>query len=86
MDFTLANADDCFRERMNTEAIALNNEIEQKAVSAPAKNVTYKVKKGDQLASLADKYNVTVKDLKRWNHLKSNKIKAGQKLKIKTLG
>jgi membrane-bound lytic murein transglycosylase D len=86
MDFTLANADVCFREQMNSEAIALNKAIEQKAVSAPAKNVTYKVKKGDQLAAVADKYNVTVKDLKRWNHLKSNKIMVGQKLKIKTLG
>lgn len=85
MDFTLANADVCFREQMNSEAIALNKAIE-KTVSTHPKNVTYKVKKGDQLAAVADKYNVTVKDLKRWNHLKSNKIMVGQKLKIKTLG
>ncbi len=43
----------------------------------------YVVKKGDSLSSIAKKRKVTVAQLKKWNGLKSDKIKVGQKLKIK---
>lgn len=42
----------------------------------------HKVKKGQTVAQIADIYNVSAGDLKRWNHLKSNKLKAGRILKI----
>lgn len=44
----------------------------------------YKVKKGDNLGSIADKYNVNISDLKKWNNLKSNAIALGKTLKIKS--
>lgn len=44
---------------------------------------THTVKKGETLSSIARKYHVTVNELKKWNNLKSTKIKTGQKLKIK---
>lgn len=44
----------------------------------------YKVRKGDNLGSIADKYNVNVSDLKKWNNLKSNSIALGKTLKIKS--
>lgn len=44
---------------------------------------THTVKKGETLSSIARKYNCTVKDIKNWNNLKSDKVKTGQKLKIK---
>lgn len=40
------------------------------------------VKKGDTLAKIADKYDVTIADLKKWNKLKSDEIEIGQKLKV----
>ncbi len=43
---------------------------------------SYKVKKGQTVASISDLFNVSSSDVKRWNHLKSNKIKAGRILKI----
>ena len=43
----------------------------------------YKVKKGDTLSRIALKYHVSVKDLKRWNNLKNDKIREGQTLIIK---
>ncbi len=43
----------------------------------------YKVKKGDTLSRIASKHHVSVKDLKRWNNLKSDKIREGQTLIIK---
>lgn len=48
-----------------------------------SKTVYYTVKKGDTLAKIADKYNVSVSDLKKWNKLKSDIIEIGQKLVVK---
>ncbi len=45
----------------------------------------YKVKYGDSLSVIAQKFGVRVKDLKRWNNIKGNKIIVGQKLCIKPL-
>ena len=42
----------------------------------------YKVKKGDSLSEIAEKYHVSISELKKWNSLKSNTINAGQTLKI----
>ena len=42
----------------------------------------YLVKKGDSLGLIAEKFNITKKDLKRANNLVSNKIEVGQSLKI----
>ena len=44
---------------------------------------THTVKKGETLSSIAKKHGCTVNDLKKWNGLKSNTVKVGQKLKIK---
>ena len=51
--------------------------------STDGKIVTYyKVKSGDYIAKVANKYNVTIKDIRRWNKMRSNTIYVGQKLKI----
>ena len=45
--------------------------------------VTYhKVKSGQTLSDVADKYGVSLKKLKKWNNIKGSKIMIGQKLKI----
>ncbi|WP_149205881.1 lytic transglycosylase [Flavobacterium johnsoniae] len=44
----------------------------------------YKVRKGDNLGTIADKYNVNISDLKKWNNLKTNAIALGRTLKIKS--
>jgi len=44
--------------------------------------ITYKVRPGDNLWTIARRYNTHVKDIKRWNKLKSNKLKPGQKLRM----
>lgn len=44
----------------------------------------YKVKRGDNLSEIADQFQVTVSDIKRWNHLRSNKAPLGKRLKIMT--
>lgn len=42
----------------------------------------YKIKEGDTLGGIAKKFRVSVKQLKAWNGLKSDMIRAGRTLKI----
>ena len=56
-------------------------DIETVVLRKPRKQ-TYLVKKGDNLGDIADRYNVELYDLKRWNHLRSTKIQRGQKIVI----
>lgn len=42
------------------------------------------VRSGESLGVIARKYGVKVSDLKRWNGLRSDMIRAGQKLKVKS--
>ncbi|WPO80052.1 LysM peptidoglycan-binding domain-containing protein [Flavobacterium sp. KACC 22761] len=44
----------------------------------------YEVQKGDNLGAIADKYDVNIADLKKWNNLKSNNVALGRTLKIKS--
>jgi len=45
---------------------------------------TYKVKKGDTLSGISSKFHVDIKKIKKDNHLSSNTIKPGTRLKIAT--
>jgi membrane-bound lytic murein transglycosylase D len=42
----------------------------------------YKIKNGDTLGAIAQKFHVSVKQIKAWNGLKSDNIRAGSTLKI----
>ncbi len=46
------------------------------------KKITHTVRKGDGLGKIAEKYHVGVSELKKWNKLRGNTIKAGQHLAI----
>lgn len=47
------------------------------------KNVYYKIKKGDSLSEIADRFGISVNQLKQWNNLKSNRIDKGKSLIVK---
>ena len=47
-------------------------------------SLTYRVKRGDTLFSIAKLYRTTVASLKTWNRLRSNSIQVGQRLTIFT--
>lgn len=42
----------------------------------------YKVRRGDSLSEIADRFGVSIAELKKWNGLKGNSIAAGKTLKI----
>jgi len=53
-----------------------------KSASESAVNQTYMVQRGDNLTQIARAHQITIKQLKALNGLKSSRIKAGQKLKV----
>lgn len=55
---------------------------EEKVVSFKEKTKTYKVKRGDNLGEISEKFDVSVADIKRWNKLKRNTVAVGKSLKI----
>lgn len=48
--------------------------------------VSYRVRRGDTLLGIADRYNVDSEDVRKWNRLKSNRVSRGMVLRIYTFG
>ena len=46
------------------------------------KRIIYKVRSGDYLGKIANRFGVKVNDIKRWNGLRSHHLKIGQRLSI----
>ncbi len=44
--------------------------------------VSYRVRSGDVLGTIAQRYHVRITDIKEWNNLRSNMIRVGQRLNI----
>jgi len=68
--YAFAVADDAKREKPLPKYTEMNNRIR------------YKVKKGDFLGKIARHYGVSVAKIKRWNGMKSTRLKIGQRLTI----
>jgi membrane-bound lytic murein transglycosylase D len=55
-------------------------------VAAPAasagRNTRYRVEREDTLVTVADRFDVTTAQLRRWNHLRSSTIRSGQTLYV----
>ena len=65
---------------LTTDSLAIGQIL--KIPSDTSSTETYKVKKGDTLYGIAQKYNTTVDELKSLNNLTSNTLSIGQELKI----
>ena len=63
------------KEGIQAEAIASN--------SSSSSNVIYhKIRRGESIGLIADKYHVSIANLRKWNNLRGNTIHAGKSLKI----
>lgn len=63
---------------------AANNDsnTKLKTASNDGKMIRYKIRKGDTLSEIAEKYGVSTAQLRAWNNLETNKIQTGKTLKI----
>jgi len=48
--------------------------------------VSYRVRRGDTLEGIADRFSVNANDVRKWNRLKSNHVGRGMVLRIYTIG
>lgn len=66
-------------QKPNTSIKSTHQSVEQ----AIMRNITYKVRPGDSFARIADKFNVRISDIERWNRLSRSKyLQPGQRLKL----
>lgn len=56
--------------------------IEQQIKTETSNRITHTVKKGESLGSIAKKYHVSVSNLKKWNRIKGDVVRPGQRLTI----
>ena len=68
--YALADTDDAKREKPLPKYLELNRRLR------------YKVRSGDYLGKISRKFGVRVSQIKKWNRLRSNKLKIGQRLTI----
>ncbi len=67
----------------------IDKELKSKEVvlpeaTQPQNQIRYKVRDGDYLGKIASRYGVGVSQIKRWNGLRSNNLRIGQRLTIFT--
>ena len=48
--------------------------------------VSYRVRRGETLGGIADRFSVDTEDIRKWNRLKSNRVSRGMVLRIYTIG
>ena len=82
----IANEDSIYvhraEELLNPQTLVNSKSSGSSATVASGSRISYKVKNGDSLGKIASRNHVTVAQLKRWNNLKSNTIRVGQRLYI----
>ena len=48
--------------------------------------VRYRVRRGDTLSGIADRFSLSMEDIRKWNRLRSNRVRRGMVLRIYTVG
>lgn len=67
----------------NTESLQESKKNTGATTSNPEKSLTYhRVKSGETLSAIAQRYNVSQANIKRWNNMKSNNLQSGKRLLI----
>lgn len=57
-------------------------QTKETAIASNTNTDEHIVKKGDNIGNIAKTYNVSIADIKKWNDLKDNSIKVGEKLVV----
>ena len=67
---------------VSTNKDSLNVVAEERKPKFERKTQYHTIKSGESLGKIADKYNVSITNLKSWNNIKGSTIQSGKKLKI----
>jgi membrane-bound lytic murein transglycosylase D len=51
-------------------------------ISSKSRSTLYRVEHGDTLVTVADRFNITVQQLRRWNHLTATRLQPGRRLYV----
>ena len=80
----LANIENIYKQSIDQEKTALQSDGSSDDPNYISKIVKkyHKVKKGERLAYIADLYDCSAQDIKKWNKLKTTKLHSGQKLLV----
>lgn len=79
--YAYANYEDSLREKPYSSTYSSKTAL----VSNDSSSVKYhKVRRGESLSKISSRYGISMYDLKKWNHLRSNKAPLGRNLKIYT--
>lgn len=71
--------------KIYSDATQTRDYKEEPVVTTGTNIYRYKVRRGDTIGEIAERFDVSTQMLRRWNNLRSNKIISGQTLKIYTL-
>jgi membrane-bound lytic murein transglycosylase D len=80
-DIFAINRDDYFPNNQIKEPVALTSHSSSTCISGK-KKIYHTVKSGDIPGKIAEKYHVRLSDLKKWNNMRSNMLRIGQKLVV----
>lgn len=62
--------------------IPIHNEEAQNSKATTRERITHVVLQGENLYTIANRYGVTAKDIRKWNGLGSNRVAKGKRLKL----
>ena len=62
--------------------IPIHNEEAQNSKATTRERITHVVLQGEHLYTIANRYGVTAKDIRKWNGLGSNRVAKGKRLKL----
>lgn len=80
--YAYANYEDGLREKSFGSMFASNESSDSRSTSS---NVKYhKVRRGESLSKISNRYGITMSELKKWNRLRNNRAPLGRTLKIYT--
>jgi len=85
VNFFLANMNTILvPEGLNGPSLTASANSEDPAYTYVTKTVKkyHKVRRGERLSTLADRYECSVQDIKHWNKLRSTKLASGQRLAV----
>jgi len=83
--YAFINLEDSIHKYKSEQFFTNRSYVEPEGYSArnsAQEKITHKVRQGETMNTIANRYGVTVSQVKKWNGLKSNKVKTGVRLTL----